>query len=215
MSASQSNFGPFSDFIASTEELEALSGPPMPQILAKELTELDEICRDFIAASPMCFVATANPEGYVDLSPRGDPAGFVRCLSSTLIAIPDRPGNKRMDTFHNLLADPRIGILFVVPGRGETLRLRGEARLCTDEELLATMAVGERVPKLAILVHVTTAFMHCPKCIVRSRLWQPEEWQDTSELADMNAAMVKHAKIPMTPDKWFQELLAKGEIDLY
>ncbi len=208
-------FGAFTDFLTSKEDLEALSGPPLPQILSKELQELDEICRDFIAKSPMCILATANPGGHLDLSPRGDPPGFVKVLGPTLMALPDRPGNKRMDSFHNLLEDPRIGLLFLVPGRGETLRVRGTARLCRDQTLLDSMAINKRSPKLALLVHVRTAFMHCPKCIMRSRFWQPEKWEDTSDLADMNAAMVKHAHIQMKPDEWFQHLLKKGEIDLY
>lgn len=208
-------FGNYGAFISSRDELEALSGEPLPQMFAKELGELDEICRDFIARSPMCIVATANPEGYVDLSPRGDPPGFVKFLNATLLALPDRPGNKRMDTFHNLLEDSRIGLLFFVPGRGETLRIRGTAKLSQDPKLLEGMDINNRPPKLALLVHVETAFMHCPKCIMRSNFWQPKKWQDASDLADMNAAMVKHSNIAVSPDEWFQQLLAKGELDLY
>ncbi|MCR9088679.1 MAG: pyridoxamine 5'-phosphate oxidase family protein [Rhodobacteraceae bacterium] len=208
-------FEPFTDFVTSKDELEELAGEPLPQILAKEIHELDEICQDFIAKSPMCVLATANPGGYVDLSPRGDPPGFVSVISPTLVALPDRPGNKRMDTFHNLLDDARVGLLFLVPSRGETLRIRGHARLCRDKTLLEKMAVNGREPKLALLVHIDTAFMHCPKCIMRSRLWQPEKWEDSSDLVDMNSAMVKHAHIQMKPEEWFDHLLKKGEIDLY
>ncbi|SLN44274.1 Pyridoxamine 5'-phosphate oxidase [Roseovarius albus] len=215
MTKGNNPFGDYSDFITSVDDLEALSGPPMPQILAKELQELDEICSEFISKSPMCIMATANPAGYVDLSPRGDPPGFSSVLGSTLLALPDRPGNKRMDSFHNLLKDPRIGLLFFVPDRGETLRIRGTARLCRDARLLESMQVNNRAPKLALLVHVETAFMHCPKCIMRSNLWQPEKWQDASDLADMNAAMVKHAHIPVSPEEWFKKLMEEGEIDLY
>ncbi|WP_372572963.1 MSMEG_1061 family FMN-dependent PPOX-type flavoprotein [Ruegeria jejuensis] len=208
-------FGAFTDIISSVEELEELAGPPLPQIVAKEIDELDEICRDFIATSPFCVMATASPAGHVDLSPRGDPPGFVTCITPNLLAIPDRPGNRRMDTFHNLLGDARIGLLFLIPGRGETLRVRGQARLCRDPRLLETMAVNARVPKMALLVQVQTAFMHCPKCVMRSRLWQPEDWPDTSGLADMNQAMVKHAHVAMSPEDWFQTLLEHGELDLY
>lgn len=215
MKADMKKFGGFDDFISSKHELEALSGPPLPQILAKELGELDEICRDFISNSPICIVATANPGGYVDMSPRGDPPGFVEFLGPNLLALPDRPGNKRMDTFHNLLEDARIGLLFFVPERGETLRVRGTAKICRDATLLEQMQVNNRVPKRALLVHVETAFMHCPKCIMRSNLWQPDKWQDASDLADMNSAMVKHAKISVTPDEWFRQLMEKGELDLY
>lgn len=215
MNDSIEQFGNYGDFISSKEELEALSGKPLPQMLAKELDELDEICRSFIARSPMCIIATANSAGYIDLSPRGDAPGFVTCPDKTLLALPDRPGNKRMDTFHNLLDDPRIGLLFLVPGRGETLRVRGVGKISRDRNLLEGMAVNNRIPKLALLVHVQKTFMHCPKCIMRSNLWQPEKWRDSSDMADMNTAMVKHARISCTPDEWFHELLAKGELDLY
>ena len=208
-------FGPFKHFISSKEDLDALSGTPLPQVLAKELDALDEICGAFIAKSPMCVLATANPAGHVDLSPRGDPPGFAQVLSSTLLALPDRPGNRRMDTFHNLLEDPRIGLLFLVPGRGETLRIRGTARLCQDTALLDRMKVNDRAPKLALLVHVDTVFMHCPKCMMRSSFWQPEKWADASDLADMNTAMVQHAHIPVSPDAWFQAMMDQGELDLY
>lgn len=215
MTESADPFRDFGHYISSKEELDAISGQPLPQMISKELSELDQICFDFIARSPMCIVATANPAGYVDLSPRGDPPGFVVCPTSRLIALPDRPGNKRMDTFHNLLEDPRIGLLFFVPGRGETLRVRGIAKITQDQKLLDAMALNKRAPKLALLVHVETAFMHCPKCIMRSNLWRPEKWEDSADLADMNAAMVKHAKIDTTPDAWFQHLMEKGELDLY
>lgn len=215
MSDSLDPFEGFGGFVTTRGDLEAISGKPLPQMFDKELSELDTICLEFIANSPMCVVATANPAGYVDLSPRGDPPGFAICPTSQLIALPDRPGNKRMDTFHNLLDDPRIGLLFFVPGRGETLRVRGIAKITQDPNLLRLMSVNNRIPKLALLVHVRTAFMHCPKCIVRSNFWKYEEWKQTSDLADMNTAMVKHAKIAATPEKWFQELLENGELDLY
>lgn len=215
MTRPEDPFQTYGHFLSTKEDLEALSGAPLPQMLSKELSELDDICRDFIARSPMCILATANPAGHIDLSPRGDPPGFATCPSDTLIALPDRPGNKRMDTFHNLLEDPRIGLLFFVPGRGETLRVRGVARITQDPKLLDTMAVNNRTPKLALLVHVKTAFMHCPKCIMRSNFWKPENWKDAGDLADMNKAMVKHARIPVSPDEWFQELMRKGELDLY
>ncbi len=215
MASDENPYAGFTDFVTSKEELEALSGPPLPQIIAKELTALDGICREFISRSPFCVIATANTDGHIDVSPRGDPPGFVQVLSDTLLAIPDRPGNKRMDSFHNLLSDPRVGILFLIPGKRETLRIRGKARLCKDPKLLETMAVNKRSPKLALLIHVDTVFAHCPKCIMRSNLWQPDNWPDASNLADMNETMIKHAKIPLTAEEWFEELKQKGELDLY
>ncbi|WP_171207219.1 MULTISPECIES: MSMEG_1061 family FMN-dependent PPOX-type flavoprotein [unclassified Ruegeria] len=210
-----SPFAPYSDFITSADELEALAGHPLPQIVAKEIPALDQMCRDFIAASGFCLIATTNPDGYIDISPRGDPPGFVHVISDQLIAIPDRPGNKRMDTFHNILRDPRAGVIFLVPGKLETLRLRGTARLCKDPDLLNQMQVNGKAPKLALLIHVRSVFAHCPKCVIRANLWQPENWPDTSSLADMNAMMVKHARIQSTPDEWFEKLKEAGELDLY
>ncbi|MFY2824762.1 MSMEG_1061 family FMN-dependent PPOX-type flavoprotein [Ruegeria sp. MALMAid1280] len=208
-------FSQYSDFVTSGEELERITGAPLPQIIAKELPALDQMCRDFIAASPFCLIASANPEGHLDISPRGDPEGFVQVISDTLMAIPDRPGNKRVDTFHNVLLDPRVSLIFFVPGKMETLRIRGTARICADPELLQGMAVTNRAPKLALLIHVETVFAHCPKCVIRSNLWQPEKWPDSSNLPNMNAMMVKHAKIDKTPEEWFETLKDTGELDLY
>lgn len=208
-------FSQFSDIVTSTEELELICGHPMPQIIAKELQELDQMCRDFIAKSTFCLIASANPDGYLDISPRGDPEGFVQVISDDLIAIPDRPGNKRVDTFHNVLQDPRVSVIFFVPGKMETLRLRGTARICADPKLLDSMAVQNHPPKLALLIHIDTAFAHCPKCVIRSNLWQPDNWPESSDLPNMNAMMVKHARIDKTPEEWFESLKGTDELDLY
>ena len=215
MPASDKLFSEYSGLVTSEKDLERICGQPLPQIIAKELPALDEMCRDFIGMSSFCLIASANPDGYLDISPRGDPAGFVQVLSNSMIAIPDRPGNKRVDTFHNVLKDQRVSVIFFVPGKLETLRLRGSARISADPELLSNMAVGGRVPKLALLIHVETVFAHCPKCIIRSNLWQPDEWPDSSSLPNMNAMMVKHAKIDKTPDEWFESLKGTDELDLY
>lgn len=205
----------FTHFVTTAEELEQTTGAPLPQIIAKELPALDQMCRDFVAASPFCIIASANPDGHLDVSPRGDPSGFVNVLSDTLIAIPDRPGNKRVDTFHNILKDPRVSLIFFVPGKMETLRMRGTAQICADPKLLDTMAVQGRAPKLALLIKVQTVFAHCPKCVIRANLWNPQDWPDSSNLPNMNAMMVKHARINKTPDEWFETLKQSGELDLY
>ncbi len=205
----------FTNFVTTPEELERITGTPLPQIIAKELPALDQMCRDFIATSPFCLIASANPDGHLDISPRGDPAGCVQVVSDKLMAIPDRPGNKRVDTFHNVLLDPRVSLIFFVPGKMETLRIRGTAQICADSKFLDGMAVNDHAPKLALLVHVETVFAHCPKCVIRSNLWQPDEWPDSSHLPNMNAMMVKHAKIDKTPDEWFETLKETGELDLY
>ncbi len=215
MAASDAPFSEYSNLVTSDEELEQLSGRPLPQIIAKELSSLDQMCRDFIDASSFCLIASANPDGHLDISPRGDPEGFVHVLSPTMIAIPDRPGNKRVDTFHNVLRDPRVSVIFFIPGKMETLRLRGAARISADPDLLSEMEMSGRAPKLALLIHVDTVFAHCPKCVIRSNLWQPDKWPDSSNLPNMNAMMVKHAKIDKTPDEWFECLKDSGELDLY
>ncbi|WP_299944596.1 MSMEG_1061 family FMN-dependent PPOX-type flavoprotein [uncultured Ruegeria sp.] len=215
MPAIETPFSEYSDLVTSEEELVRICGQPLPQIVAKELPALDEMCREFIGTSSFCLIASANPDGHLDISPRGDPEGFVQVLSDNMIAIPDRPGNKRLDTFHNVLKDQRVSVIFFVPGKMETLRLRGSAMICADPELLSKMAVGGRAPKLALLIHVETVFAHCPKCIIRSNLWQPDDWPDSSHLPNMNAMMVKHAKIDKTPDEWFESLKGTGELDLY
>ncbi|WP_170382730.1 MSMEG_1061 family FMN-dependent PPOX-type flavoprotein [Ruegeria atlantica] len=212
---SDNPFSNYTDFVTSAEKLEQITGAPLPQIIAKELSALDQMCRDFIAKSTFCLIASANPEGHLDISPRGDPEGFVQVLSDALIAIPDRPGNKRVDTFHNVLQDPRVSLIFFVPSKMETLRIRGSARICKDPELLATMAVNDHAPKLSLLVHIETVFAHCPKCVIRSNLWKPEAWPDSSDLPNMNAMMVKHAKINKTPEEWFETLKGTDELDLY
>lgn len=215
MPSSGQPFSQFSDIVTSVEELERITGAPLPQIIAKEIPALDDMCRDFIAASPFCLIASANPEGHLDISPRGDPEGFVRVISDTLIAIPDRPGNKRVDTFHNILRDERVSVIFFVPGKVETLRLRGTARICADHRLLDSMAMKGQTPKLALLINIDTLFAHCPKCVIRANLWQPNDWPDASHLANMNAMMVKHARIDKTPEEWFESLKSHGELDLY
>lgn len=212
---SDTAFAQFTDFVTSEKQLETITGTPLPQIIAKELPGLDKMCRDFIDKSTFCLIASANPDGHLDISPRGDPEGFVRVISDSLIAIPDRPGNKRVDTFHNVLKDPRVSLIFFVPGKMETLRVRGTARICADTTLLNTMAVNDRPPKLALLVSIKTAFAHCPKCVIRANLWQPENWPDSSDLPNMNAMMVKHAKIDKTPEEWFESLKGTSELDLY
>ena len=135
---------------------------------SKVIDRIDEMCARFIAASPFVVVASTDAGGAVDLSPKGDPPGFVRVLSPRLLAIPDRPGNNRADTMENLLQDDRIGLIFLVPGRRETLRVSGRGRIVRDAGLNARMAHKGREPDLALVVEVERAFFHCAKCMIRS-----------------------------------------------
>ena len=215
MEQNTDRFAGFSDVITSVEPLDAIVGEPMPEVVAKVTDRLDDICRAFIAKSPFCVVATSSPTGHIDVSPKGDPMGFIHVLDDKHLAIPDRPGNRRADSFHNLLEDPRVGMIFFIPGKGETLRISGEARIVRDEALRQSMIVNDNVPELALVIYVERAFIHCPKCIIRSKLWQPEAWTDHSELPGVGAAMIKHGKLDMTEEELRAKAVESGATRLY
>ncbi len=141
--------------------------------------------QDFIRRSPFLCIGTQDPNGRADVSPRGDPPGFVRILDERTLAIPDRPGNNRLDSLSNIIANPNVGLLFIVPGFDDTLRVNGIARLSTDPALLATMVVNNRVPTLAIVVEVGEVFMHCAKAFRRSHLWDPAHHQDRKAMPSL------------------------------
>ncbi len=148
-------------------------GPVSPVVRSKVLDRLDCFCRDFIALSPFLVLATSDGAGNADASPRGDAPGFVRVLDERTLLIPDRRGNNRVDSFGNVLASPGVGLLFMVPGIAETLRVNGKARATRDAALLAPSAVQERPPLTGLLVAVEEAFFHCGKALIRSKLWDP------------------------------------------
>lgn len=168
--------------VADEASLRALFPPTHTLAALKVLDHLDPHARAFIRRSPFLTIGTQNPDGRADVSPRGDPPGFVQVLDDRTLAIPDRPGNNRLDTLSNILANPKVGLLFLVPGYDETLRVNGTARLSTDPELLRTMAVHDRMPTLAIVVSVAEVFLHCAKAFRRSRLWDPAARQDRTEM---------------------------------
>ncbi|HEV2592137.1 MAG TPA: pyridoxamine 5'-phosphate oxidase family protein [Gaiellaceae bacterium] len=168
--------------IRDESELRGLLGEPAALVQAKIADRLNHLTRQFIEKSPFVCVATARPDGGLDVSPRGDPAGFVRILDERTLLIPDRPGNKLADTLTNVLRDARIGILFLIPGVTDTFRVNGTATLTTDEELLAPSEVDGKVPTLGILVSIDEAYTQCPKALLRSDLWNPEKHIERSEL---------------------------------
>jgi uncharacterized protein len=161
----------FADAITSEEGLRAAAGQSR-WFMSKILSKLDASCRSFIAKSPFMVVASSDADGRVDASPKGDQPGFVRVLDDYTLAIPDRDGNRRFETFHNLLRNANIGLIFFVPGRRETLRVGGKALLVRDLALRRSMAVDGQIPKLATVVSVERAYLHCGSCIARSRLWE-------------------------------------------
>ncbi|HEV7260644.1 MAG TPA: pyridoxamine 5'-phosphate oxidase family protein [Bosea sp. (in: a-proteobacteria)] len=153
--------------------LRAHIGAVNPLAERKVLDRLDGFCRDFIALSPFLVLATADADGQADASPRGDAPGFVQVLDERRLLIPDRRGNNRVDSYANILAAPGVGLIFMVPGIAETLRVNGRARLTRDADLLGPMTVQERTPTLGLLVEVDEAFFHCGKALIRSKLWDP------------------------------------------
>ena len=175
--------------IASEADLRAILGEPTELVLSKITDRLNHLTRQFIERSPFLCIATASPEGGLDVSPRGDPAGFVRILDERTLLIPDRPGNKIADTLRNVLADPRVALLFLIPGVGDTFRVNGTARLVDDPELLEPSAVEGKVPTLGILVTIDEAYTQCPNAFHRSELWNPERHIARSELPSSGAIM--------------------------
>lgn len=161
---------------------------------AKILDHVDELCRLWIERSPFLTMATVSASGGVDVSPKGDPAGFVKVLDPKTIAIPDRPGNHRYDGFHNILETGRIGLCFFVPNRNEVVRVNGSAQVVQDPELRESMAVQGRVPDFAVLVRVEEAFYHCGKAIIRSGLWSPEKAASIEGLPSYGFAIKTHAQ---------------------
>jgi PPOX class probable FMN-dependent enzyme len=184
----------FDEVIETLQQLRAITRQPSERARNKVIDHIDEICRRFIEASPFVIVASRGADGRLDVSPKGDPAGFVRVLDEKILAIPDRPGNHRLDTFENVLADPEIGLIFLIPGNGDTLRVSGRANLVRDRSLQARLAVGGKEPELILIVTVEQAFMHCPKCIVRSRLWSPDHWSDRATVPTLADAIMAHAR---------------------
>ena len=163
-------------------QLRALIGEPLELTLAKISDRLNSATRLFVERSPFVCLATSDRAGRCDLSPRGDPAGFVRILDDRTLLVPERPGNRIADSLRNILANPRVGLLFMVPGMGDTLRVNGRATLTVDPQLLAPCAVEGRQPVLGILVDIEEAYTQCPKALLRSHLWEPARHVDPATM---------------------------------
>ena len=160
--------------ITSEAQLRAIIGDPAEVVTSKITDHINALTAVFIERSPFALIATADPDGGLDVSPRGDPAGFVQILDSRTLLLPERPGNRIADTLTNLLKDERVALLFMIPGAGTTFRVNGRARITDDAELLAPSALEGKVPRLGVLITVEQAFTQCPKALFRSALWDPE-----------------------------------------
>ena len=185
--------------IRTPDQLRALYDPVIPRAVQKQLDRLDAHGCRFIALSPFCVVASAGPEGeLLDASPRGGARGFAKTIDAQTILLPDSGGNNRLDTLENLLRDPRIGLLFMIPGVDETLRINGTARLRDEPEFADHFAQERQRPKLVIEVQVAEAYLHCAKAFMRSGLWQPDSWQPRSALPSMNQMLRDQIGQPAT-----------------
>ena len=191
--------------IEGEEQLRDLIGSPTPLVAGKIADRLNYLTRQFIERSPFVCVATAHPDGGLDVSPRGDPAGFVRILDEKTLLIPDRPGNRIADTLTNVLADARIALLFLIPGVGDSFRVNGRATIVDDQELLAESTMDGKTPKLGILVSVEEAYMQCSKALIRSDLWNPERHVERSELPSSGEILKAVSDPDLDPEQYERE----------
>ena len=173
------------DVVGDLDELRGIYGPPNERSLKKQLSRFDNHCRAFIARSPFLVIASSDPSGRCDASPKGDAPGFVQVLDDATLLIPDRLGNNRVDTIGNLLARPGVGLIFFVPGLNETLRVNGRARITTDPGLLEPLAVNGKVPRSGIVLAAEEIYFHCGKALIRSDLWNPEKQHRRSEFPSL------------------------------
>ena len=185
------------DEVTSESDLRALLGEPSSAALAKERTRLHAFDREWLAASPFCLMATAGADGRCDVSPKGDPPGFTLVLDDTTIAVPERPGNRRADGFVNILTNRHVGLIYLLPGRGDTLRINGRARLVRDAPFFDRMLVRGHRPVLAVVVEIEEVFHHCSKAFLRSRLWDTEAWDPDGVTS--RAHIAKALERPETP----------------
>jgi uncharacterized protein len=192
----------FERIITTEKELREIMGYPSEIVTRKTINYIDEHCKNFIEQSPFITIATSDLSGNFDVSPKGDPAGFVKILNDKVLAIPDRPGNRKADTLSNIIQNPNIGLIFLIPGIKETLRVNGEAKIVTDEKVLELLSCQGKLPSFAIIVNVKEAFMHCAKCIIRSNLWMKIDDTQERSVPSLAKTLVDHGKLDIT----YQEL---------
>jgi PPOX class probable FMN-dependent enzyme len=200
--------------LTNVEELESVYGKANERSVRKEISFISEDYAAFILASPFVMLASAGEDG-LDCSPKGDAMGFVRILDAHTLAIPDRPGNNRIDTLRNLVQDPRIALLFLVPGAGEMMRVNGRASIADDTDLLASFSVNGKPPRTVILVHVESVYFHCSKAVVRSDLWNVEKHVDRASLPSAGAMLKNVSDSTFDADAYDRALPGRLKTDLY
>tara|TARA_Y100000994_G_C15578831_1_gene395665 strand:+ start:185 stop:871 length:687 start_codon:yes stop_codon:yes gene_type:complete len=184
--------------ITSVAELRKVIAPPNKRVKDKCIDHIDDLARRFINASPFIILASRRSDNHLDLSPRGDPPGFVHVFNEKTLIIPDRTGNRRMDTFENILQNPEVGLYFLIPGNGDTLRISGRAAIVRDKQLASHFEEKGSIPEILLLIHVEKVMSHCPKCIIRSDLWDSSKWPDLEEVPTLAEMMVAHGKLSMS-----------------
>lgn len=197
--------------ITTAKQLEALYGPPAERSLIKEVDHISDSYRRFIDESPFAVIATSGPAG-LDCSPRGDPAGLVRVVDDRTVLLPDRRGNNRLDTLRNLVDDPRISLLFLVPGVGVTMRINGTAEIATDDELRQSFEIRGKLPASVLIIHVERIYFQCQKALVRSKLWDPASWasaDDVPTAGDMLAELTAGAFDGKSYDQGYAEYMER------
>ena len=194
------------DYITSREELRSAFKATHDVAIRKELKSIDTHSRRFIEKSSFLLIGSQDASGNGDVSPKGDQPGFVRCLDSTTLAIPDRPGNNRLDTWENIIENPAVGLIFMIPGMNETLRINGEARLTLDSALCSEMQVNNRPAKAVLIVKARQVYMHCAKAFIRSKLWSPESWTPRSDMPTLGQILKDQAQLAETASE-FDDIL--------
>ncbi|TJU94094.1 MAG: pyridoxamine 5'-phosphate oxidase family protein [Mesorhizobium sp.] len=198
------------EFVSTRAELRTIYKTPRPTdgSIRKELKALDGHCRSFIGKSPFVLIGSSDGEGNSDVTPKGDKPGFVVVLDDRTIAIPDRPGNNRLDTLENILRNPSVGLLFLIPGMNETLRVNGDARITVDAGLRERLSVDGKEPQSVIVVTVKATYMHCAKAFMRSDLWKPETWYDRATLPTLGQILrdqLALADSAEATDRWLDD----------
>ena len=200
----------FKRTIETKEALKELVGTPSSLAVHKVIDHLDEHCKAFIARAPFLVIATSDKSGHCDASPRGDEPGFVSVLDQKHLLIPERRGNKRLDSLYNILENQHIGLIFLIPGFRETLRVNGKATIVTDEEFLSPLAVSNAVPVVGIGVEVEECYLHCGKAMIRSNLWNPSSWSSNEHLPRAGEILAAHASRNTQSAIEMEERLAEG-----
>ena len=198
------------DCVGDEVALRGLYAEPMELAVLKQLDHLDKHCRNFLAHSPFCVIGSTRAGKGTDVSPRGDAPGFARVLDDYTVAIPDRPGNNRLDTMSNIVADADVGLLFFIPGIDETLRINGTASLSQDHALLSAAAVNGREPRLVVVVKVKEAFLHCGKALKRSKLWHDDYRVDKKDFPSLGRMIVEQTKPANVTVEQADEVVEEG-----